>query len=139
MCRICYNYYFFSTKDYDCSDYHPICKKYKRNNPESCEPTHKSYPFMRKACMESCGRCNGEVGKYVTGYWRLHLFVYVYDIYLYISFRVFINTFLYQGCRDEFAQCEVWKNNDYCVKLPEFMQYNCRETCGTCGFLSRNL
>ena len=50
-----------------------------------------------------------------------------------------INVFSYQGCRDEFEQCEVWKNNDYCVKLPEFMQYNCRETCGTCGFLSRKL
>ena len=62
------NYYLFSSKDYECSNYHPICKQYKRNNPESCEPTHKSYPFMRKACMESCGRCGGEVRKIVLCY-----------------------------------------------------------------------
>ena len=46
--------------------------------------------------------------------------------------------FLYfQGCKDEFEGCEKWKTAGYCVKFPDFMQFNCRETCGTCGFLSR--
>ena len=43
----------------------------------------------------------------------------------------------FQGCRNEFEGCEKWKTAGYCVKFPDFMQFNCRETCGTCGFLSR--
>lgn len=44
-----------------CQDHTPLCKKWARDHPESCQAGHKSYKFMREACHESCGRC-GNVG-----------------------------------------------------------------------------
>jgi len=40
------------------------------------------------------------------------------------------------GCVDEFDVCKEWSRKGYCSKYADFMVYNCRESCGTCGFRS---
>ena len=128
---------FFRKQNYPCSDYHRICRIYVRNNPKTCQPSHNSYPFMRAACMRSCNRCGGQVNQsiYLISidlmiFWQ-YLSTFTIDLY------ERLRSLLFKGCRDEFEGCEKWKNAGYCVKVPDFMQFNCRETCGTYGFLSR--
>ena len=40
------------------------------------------------------------------------------------------------GCVDEFEECKIWSRKGYCSKYADFMVFNCRESCGTCGFRS---
>lgn len=44
-----------------CQDHITLCKKWVKSHPDSCTQDHKSFEFMKVACMESCGRCNGKV------------------------------------------------------------------------------
>ncbi|XP_023326935.1 trypsin 3A1 [Eurytemora carolleeae] len=41
-----------------------------------------------------------------------------------------------KGCVDEFASCPQWAKGGYCSSHSFFMTHSCRESCGTCGFLS---
>ena len=41
-----------------------------------------------------------------------------------------------QGCVDEHARCVEWARGGLCLARPGFMGLTCRESCGTCGFLS---
>ena len=41
-----------------------------------------------------------------------------------------------QGCVDEHARCPEWARGGLCLARPRFMGLTCRESCGTCGFLS---
>ena len=43
-----------------------------------------------------------------------------------------------ENCVDAYQECDKWSKKGYCAKYPEFMIFNCRESCGTCGFKSRN-
>jgi len=88
--------------DYECEDLTPFCKDFFVKTPSSCRPSHESFDFMRRACMQTCNLC-GDTKK---------------------------------GCRDEFEGCSRWRTNGHCIKHPEFMFFNCRESCGTCGFTS---
>jgi len=42
-----------------------------------------------------------------------------------------------KGCVDNFESCPTWTLKGYCDEAPKFMLFNCRESCGTCGFKSR--
>jgi len=43
------------------------------------------------------------------------------------------------GCVDNYAKCPEWSMSGACGMNPEFMAFNCRESCGACGFKSANL
>ena len=47
--------------------------------------------------------------------------------------------FLFQGCVDNYAKCPEWSMSGACGMNPEFMAFNCRESCGACGFKSGTL
>ena len=42
----------------------------------------------------------------------------------------------FQGCFDNYAKCPEWSLSGACGINPEFMAFNCRESCGACGFKS---
>ncbi len=42
----------------------------------------------------------------------------------------------FQGCFDEYAKCPEWARSGACGINPKFMAFNCRESCGACGFKS---
>ena len=42
----------------------------------------------------------------------------------------------FQGCYDNYAKCPEWSRSGACGMNPEFMAFNCRESCGACGFKS---
>ena len=46
-------------------------------------------------------------------------------------------SFILQGCVDEYEKCPQWSRLGHCSNNPYFMNFNCRESCGTCGFKSR--
>ena len=55
-----------------CRDHSPECARWAKVKPDSCKPhpdpssaesLDHSYQFMREACMESCGRCQDNVGR----------------------------------------------------------------------------
>jgi len=95
-----------SLKPYPCSDHSWKCLDWVLENPDTCNPTHPSYMFMRNACPLSCGRC-GDKGSRRN-----------------------------KGCVDEYAKCRDWARNGRCALDPFFMAHNCRESCGSCGFKS---
>jgi len=97
---------FTNERAYPCSDHSWKCLDWATNHPESCKPGHKSYMFMRNACPQTCGRC--------------------------INIQRKGNV----GCIDNFAKCQEWSRNGRCALDPFFMSFNCRESCGTCGFKS---
>ena len=37
---------------------------------------------------------------------------------------------------DEYELCPQWSRLGFCHNKPEFMNFNCRESCGSCGFKS---
>ena len=41
-----------------------------------------------------------------------------------------------QGCVDNFELCQTWAQGGLCLRNSTFMIFNCRESCGTCGFKS---
>ncbi|XP_023346958.1 uncharacterized protein LOC111715813 isoform X2 [Eurytemora carolleeae] len=41
-----------------------------------------------------------------------------------------------KGCVDEHEFCPKWTREGFCFRTPFFMAHTCRESCGTCGFLS---
>ncbi|XP_023335873.1 uncharacterized protein LOC111707106 [Eurytemora carolleeae] len=41
-----------------------------------------------------------------------------------------------KGCVDEFPLCPQWAREGYCTAYSFFMAHSCRESCGSCGFLS---
>jgi len=41
-----------------------------------------------------------------------------------------------KGCVDEYAKCPEWARTGKCATQPAFMAFNCRESCGSCGFKS---
>lgn len=43
--------------NFPCRDYNSYCQDFAKGDYGTCLPGHPSYPFMRIACMESCGRC----------------------------------------------------------------------------------
>ena len=49
------------SRDHDCLDFHPHCKKILELDPKSCDDDFISNQFMRVACMETCGRCEDKV------------------------------------------------------------------------------
>ena len=46
---------------YPCIDHTSHCSRWVKNEPKSCSPEHKSYPFMRESCQKTCGRCGDKV------------------------------------------------------------------------------
>lgn len=44
-----------------------------------------------------------------------------------------------KGCVDTFAKCQQWAASGLCGKTPRFMIVHCKESCGICGFKSREL
>ena len=62
-----------NSKARPCLDHTKQCTKWVQKFPESCQPGHKSYIFMREACQESCGRCKNDVILYhILTYIRAH-------------------------------------------------------------------
>ena len=53
-----------------------------------------------------------------------------------ISIKLITKIFLFQGCVDNYAKCPEWSMSGACGMNPEFMAFNCRESCGACGFKS---
>ncbi|XP_023335892.1 uncharacterized protein LOC111707120 isoform X2 [Eurytemora carolleeae] len=41
-----------------------------------------------------------------------------------------------KGCVDEFPSCPQWARQGYCTKNSFLMGHSCRESCGSCGYLS---
>ena len=54
------------TPQFPCQDHTTLCEKWLRSHPGSCHPSHRSYEFMRVACMESCGRCEDKVSPMIA-------------------------------------------------------------------------
>ena len=48
-----------------------------------------------------------------------------------------LNCPCFQGCVDEYEKCPQWSRSGFCEKFTDFMFFNCRESCGGCGFKSR--
>jgi len=40
------------------------------------------------------------------------------------------------GCVDHYEKCQIWSRDGHCATNPLFMFFNCRESCGSCGFKS---
>jgi len=40
------------------------------------------------------------------------------------------------GCVDNYAKCPDWARDGKCATEPAFMAFNCKESCGSCGFKS---
>jgi len=91
---------------YPCSDHSWKCLDWVLDHPESCKSGHPSYTFMRNACPLLCGRC---INKEKT------------------------KTL---GCVDNYAKCPEWSRAGRCALDPLFMAFNCRESCGSCGYKS---
>ena len=45
----------------------------------------------------------------------------------------------FQGCVDNYENCPAWTRLGFCDTNAKFMLFNCRESCGTCGFRSRKI
>lgn len=42
-----------------------------------------------------------------------------------------------KGCVDKFSKCEDWARDAKCISHYDTMGIYCRQSCGTCGFYSR--
>ena len=47
-----------------CVDHTIHCTDWFKAAPESCDPGHSSFKFMRAACQKTCGRCGNNVSLY---------------------------------------------------------------------------
>ena len=55
----------------------------------------------------------------------------------YFKDLIFNKKLYFQGCVDEYEKCPQWSRAGHCTANSDFMFFHCRESCGACGFKSR--
>ena len=54
-------YFRFNGRPYPCANHSWKCRIWQKKYPDSCNPGHPSYIFMRSACPLYCERCGNVV------------------------------------------------------------------------------
>ena len=107
------------------------------------------FDFMQLSCPATCGWTGDKVSRGILSYHRLEHATkpgrgLLREIFANIRLKLYSiksnpphsSRCSLQGCVDEHARCVEWARGGLCLARPRFMGLTCRESCGTCGFLS---